>query len=463
MTDFFSQFSWTRSPFWQGWGSSMIVHAIALSLAFLLTANVKPPPQKESFRWEVSLVSPPASPETQARPMTKSSPAPINKPLLQPRPISQQQPVTRRVETRKPQTRQSAQPTRSIVQTQRIQPVAAVQHRSQVATESHVPRTVNTAYTPSPRIARQEIIKPVRQSARPVAHAVPTTLRQSRNESAPTNTRQTAISGPPAKSRPVARESVVAQAQPTRVVRQQTPLHTPVIKDNGKASPVTSRVAHTTPAVEGKQAPKGFPEPVRTVTTVRQDRPKYMAAVARQESFTKSRSVKTREALIAHRDIDTNASSTVRSTPIEKKTAKEERAVNNVTALPHHELVRNVPVMRPMSAARQKAPTTTKKSATNGLSPEVLAFLKLLRLEIEQARVYPSRARRMGLEGTTKVRFALFPNGELKSLKVAEPSGYPALDAAALATVKRILPFHPPDSVELGGLSIEVPIRFWLR
>lgn len=111
---------------------------------------------------------------------------------------------------------------------------------------------------------------------------------------------------------------------------------------------------------------------------------------------------------------------------------------------------------------RKEAPAT-KQFTTKGLSPEVLAFLKLLRLEIEQARVYPSRARRMGLEGTTKVRFALLPNGELKSLQVAEPSGYAVLDAAALATVKKVLPFHPSDTVELEGLSIEVPIKFWLR
>ena len=29
--------------------------------------------------------------------------------------------------------------------------------------------------------------------------------------------------------------------------------------------------------------------------------------------------------------------------------------------------------------------------------------------------------------------------------------------------VKKVLPFHPPDTVELEGLSIEVPIKFWLR
>ncbi|MDT7040739.1 TonB family protein [Candidatus Nitronereus thalassa] len=464
MTGFFSQLSWTGSPSWQGWGSSLIVHAIAISLAFLLTANVTPPPQKESFRWEVSLVSPPPSPETPVQRVSKSSPAPINKPVIQARPIHHQQPVTRRVEQRRQQTRQSVQPTRSIVQTQRIQSVASVQHRSQVQTESPVPRTIKAlAHTPSPRIAQQqEMPKPVRQSARPVAHAVPTTLRQSRNESVPRKTRQTATSAPSAKSRPVAREAFAVQAQPTRVARKQTPLHTPVIKDNRKAAPVTAQVARTTPAVEGKPAPEGFPEPVRAVTTVRQDRPKRMAAVVKQESFTKSRPVKTRDVLTAHRAIDTKSSSTVRSTPIEKRTAKEEKAVNNVTALPHHELVRNVPVSRPTAAMRKEAPAT-KQSPTKGLSPEVLAFLKLLRLEIEQARVYPSRARRMGLQGTTKVRFALLPNGELQSLQVAEPSGYAVLDAAALATIRKVLPFHPPDAVELEGLSIEVPIKFWLR
>jgi len=413
----------------------MIVHAMAISLAFLLTANIKPPPQKESFRWEVSLVSPPPSSETQARPMTKASSNPIKKPLRQPRPISHRQPVTSRIEKRQYQTRQSAQPTRSIVQTRRIQSVAPVQQRSQVQTASHVTRTSKAlAHTPSPRIARQEMPKQVRQSVQPAVRTVSTTLQQSRNKSAPTKTRRTAISGPLAKSRPVAREAFVAPTQATRVARQQASRPTPVIKDHESAVPV---IAQVQPAV-----------------VVRRDS-SQVATPARQ----RAKPMKTREALIAHPDIDTP---TVRSPSIEKKAAKEERAVNNATALPHHEHVRNVPVRRSMAVTRQEA-STTKKSATKGLSPEVLAYLKLLRLEIERARIYPLRARRMGLQGTTKVRFALLPNGEIKSLKVAEPSGYPVLDAAALATVKKILPFHPPDTVELGGLSIEVPIRFWLR
>ena len=492
MTGFSSQFSWTRSPLWQGWGSSLIVHAMAIGLAFLLTANVKPPPQKESFRWEVSLVSPPPSPEPQVQRVTKSSPTPVNKPVLQQRPVRQQQPITRRVAKRQPQTRRAVQP---IVRPQRLQAAASVQQRAPVKTESPMPRTIEAlAHTPSPRIARQrEMTKPVRQSARPVAHAVPATLRQTRNTSAPTKIRQTAISAPPATSRSVARESIVAQAQPANVARRQTS-HTPVIKNQGKAVSVTaqahsapvvqkdsSRVAtparrqvtpkavpvqthlvpQVTPAAKESTALEGISKPVRTVA-VRKDRPNHVATVSRQETFVTSRPVKTREAFIAHRAIDTKSSSTVRATPVEKRVAKEEKAVNNVTALPPRTLVRNAPVMRPMAVVPQEAPTT-KKSATNGLSPEVLAFLKLLRLEIERARVYPSHARRMGLEGTTKVRFALLPNGELKSLKVAEPSGYAVLDAAALATVKKVLPFHPPDAVELEGLSIEVPIRFRLR
>jgi len=98
---------------------------------------------------------------------------------------------------------------------------------------------------------------------------------------------------------------------------------------------------------------------------------------------------------------------------------------------------------------------------SNQLSPEVLAFLKLLREKIQAHREYPYVAKRLGYQGVTTVRFTLSQAGDLTMLKVAEPSGHSVLDQAALDAIQKITPLKPPSM--MGNLRIEIPVAFELK
>ncbi|WP_269265860.1 energy transducer TonB [Oxalobacter aliiformigenes] len=45
--------------------------------------------------------------------------------------------------------------------------------------------------------------------------------------------------------------------------------------------------------------------------------------------------------------------------------------------------------------------------------------------------VYPEKARRMGITGTTICEFTIMKNGNIKELHLKETSGYASLDEAA--------------------------------
>ena len=60
--------------------------------------------------------------------------------------------------------------------------------------------------------------------------------------------------------------------------------------------------------------------------------------------------------------------------------------------------------------------------------------------KIEAAKRYPRVARRMGIEGTTVVRFKLKPQGQVEAVEIAESSGSEILDHASLQTVRDAAP-----------------------
>lgn len=76
--------------------------------------------------------------------------------------------------------------------------------------------------------------------------------------------------------------------------------------------------------------------------------------------------------------------------------------------------------------------------------------------------VYPSAARRRGMQGVVLLSIAINEQGRVDTIKVARSSGFKALDRSALASVKqwRFMP------ARRGGMNvssvIEIPIKFIL-
>ncbi|MPT22579.1 MAG: energy transducer TonB, partial [Starkeya sp.] len=76
---------------------------------------------------------------------------------------------------------------------------------------------------------------------------------------------------------------------------------------------------------------------------------------------------------------------------------------------------------------------------------------------------YPQMAQRRGWEGTVLLRVEVLPSGKPGQIQIQKSSGRDALDAAALAAVKRwsFVPAKQGDVAQTGWVS--VPIDFKLR
>lgn len=118
---------------------------------------------------------------------------------------------------------------------------------------------------------------------------------------------------------------------------------------------------------------------------------------------------------------------------------------------------------RHVHQTRRISPATISRSgSTDGFSPELLAFSKLLREKIAQTLEFPRLAKRLGYSGTTHVVITLSKTGVVEALKISQPSGYDILDKAAVATLKKVLStVKPPESINVAQLA--VPIDFNLK
>ena len=95
--------------------------------------------------------------------------------------------------------------------------------------------------------------------------------------------------------------------------------------------------------------------------------------------------------------------------------------------------------------------------------PSLLDLADRLHVAIEREKSYPLSARRLGREGTTRVAFRLRPDGGIDDLVVADTSGEPALDRAALRAVSGITPFTEAGNYLADPEKFLVAVEFRLR
>jgi TonB family protein len=89
-------------------------------------------------------------------------------------------------------------------------------------------------------------------------------------------------------------------------------------------------------------------------------------------------------------------------------------------------------------------------------SPSLAERLAEIRRRVQEAVVYPPRARSNGITGVTRIRFEVAANGYASKIRTVETSGSNLLDRAA-----------EQGAVDAGELPrvygrVEVPIRFEL-
>jgi protein TonB len=83
---------------------------------------------------------------------------------------------------------------------------------------------------------------------------------------------------------------------------------------------------------------------------------------------------------------------------------------------------------------------------------------------ISKHKKYPKIAQMRGWQGEAIVELLLDGGGKIKSKKIAQSSGYEALDKQALEMVEKAQPFPaPPEALRGNNFTITVPVPFKLE
>lgn len=159
----------------QGWAVSAVTHALAVGAAFALTSNLHLPPQPEPFKWEVSLVQPPA-PQVVEAPQPDPTPP---KPKRTEQPVVETKPVIQTVQTVTHVVRQEIRQVTPLVRTA-VQPAQQVVTRTMESVNRTAETEVPAVQTVVATEARQVITEPaavVQEEAPVVREEVPSTVQ----------------------------------------------------------------------------------------------------------------------------------------------------------------------------------------------------------------------------------------------------------------------------------------------
>lgn len=87
-----------------------------------------------------------------------------------------------------------------------------------------------------------------------------------------------------------------------------------------------------------------------------------------------------------------------------------------------------------------------------------------LMLKLNEAKSYPTQARRYRQEGVAYLRFTMDREGNVLTKSIEQSAGYPLLDEETLALIDRAQPLPKPP-VEMQGEALEfvVPVEFFLN
>ena len=83
---------------------------------------------------------------------------------------------------------------------------------------------------------------------------------------------------------------------------------------------------------------------------------------------------------------------------------------------------------------------------------------------LNKMKRYPGTAQRLCQQGVPYIRFVMDRDGRVLSVSLERSSGFPALDAEALALPKRAQPLpKPPEDVRGDRIELVVPVEFVIR
>ncbi len=94
----------------------------------------------------------------------------------------------------------------------------------------------------------------------------------------------------------------------------------------------------------------------------------------------------------------------------------------------------------------------------------MLRYQDTVKQRIEEVRRYPSWAKRRGIEGEVRTKFAILSKGLTQDIRIIHSSGSKVLDEEAVDTIRRASPFPPvPEEIDSSLVWMEVSIVFTLK
>lgn len=152
--------------------------------------------------------------------------------------------------------------------------------------------------------------------------------------------------------------------------------------------------------------------------------------------------------------------------PVEKVEVKEEKKDEEPEveqAKPQEAMVQQG---GPPAPAATPAPKTAarRQGTTDRPSDEAMTWSKALMNHLSRHRRYPVAARQAGQQGAVQVRFTIDRKGQVLTAQVIKASRSSALDAEAVAMLKRASPLPEPPEV-VGGETVElvIPVEFSIK
>jgi protein TonB len=110
----------------------------------------------------------------------------------------------------------------------------------------------------------------------------------------------------------------------------------------------------------------------------------------------------------------------------------------------------------PAGAAANGARTEAESALTAAYTKRNYDYIQR---RIREKLLYPTQARRAGLQGTAELSFTIYEDGSVSDVTVTRSSGSEFLDSAAAAAIQAAAPFRPPPS----PARIIIPVAFRLR
>jgi protein TonB len=91
-------------------------------------------------------------------------------------------------------------------------------------------------------------------------------------------------------------------------------------------------------------------------------------------------------------------------------------------------------------------------------------YLSRVARQVAQYRVYPTNAANNHQEGRVVMRVTVARDGRVLDVRVGTSSGWPAIDAAEVETIRKAAPFPPvPGDMPGDPVILVLPMNYTLR